>query len=739
MFDSVLRQMTETATLKQAICIMINELHIARRHWNAYPAGHPMVQGALQKLLVSCRNLLALQSMLTIGITRDGLLFGDDYLDKGNQSCRAVAAVLFERGVGALLFRELPAQDDLIALLRVIGMKREAILAAGGVDELWRQTGATALELRGIRYDRFSGTEETLLSVIPDDTDDHQGNDLWERFIQLLMQGPVGLGTTEQGETRPEVLAASLNALFAQRLGAGSGLSFSGIRPSLTAMEAIVTDPAGIIGTGGTDRGTGTAPVPLTGAQAGLAAFIAALDPALRRQFLDGFCETATDDHPAAEGFFRHLGQAMLQETYATAEQYAAAPELLKGILRTLAPQMAARYETSSEEAEIRDKVRILLQEHRQETYVPEDYLIGLQDLISGHPLQQINPALIREQMATLETTAIESRSSEIILQLVVADPNGENIPELIRNLSELCGYFLELGEYGQVLRILSQAAAPQVAPSVRRALRDAFSQREFLEEILSGLTIWGKAKYDQVGQLIQIIGRPFIEPLLDRLAEEDAMSLRRFMMDRLLAFGDAARPALVDRLADSRWYVLRNIIVMLRSLAPGQEIDQLRPLLRHANQKVRQEALRSLLLAGDPMAQRQLLRDLESNDRELQLAALNLIDRTGSTPELARKLVQLLTTGGYSPVECELKSACIQALAEIGRPEVLPELIKLLSARSLLTFKALSRLKVDLVRSLERYPPHAVLPLLEQLARGSDELAQLATEQLHTLRSGQA
>lgn len=727
MFDSVIQNMTVSIDQEKALSLLITDLHLIRRHWIAYPPGHPVVQNGLQKIQQSFQQLLTIQPQVTIGVTRDGLLLGEDYLDKASPSCRAMATALFERGIGALVICQQPSLDELQALLRILALKREEILASGGIEAVWQQTGSSAIELRGIRYDRFSGTEELKLTG-----DDADIGSLWQRFVQLLMQGQVGLaGQEHTGETRPEVLAATLNALFTQRMGVGSGLAFNQIRDALSTMQAIVNAK----GTVAPDTASDVSPYPATGDQAGLAAFVAALDPALRRQILDGFCEIGSGDATAMESFFRHLGPGLLQETYATAEQFTAAPELLKGILRKLVPQMTTSYETSSEEEEIRDKVRVLLQEHRQETYIPDDYLDGLQDLLSGTPLRQLTPDILQEEFQTLAVSAIECRASEIILQLVVTDPEGEDLEQLIHNLSDMCGYFLELGDYAQVLRILSQAASPQVPQQLRLALRDAFSRREFLDEILSGLTIWGKPKYEQVGLLIQVIGRPFLDPLLDRLAEEETMSLRRFMMDRVLAFGEAARPALLERLADSRWYVLRNIIVMLRTLAPGQETDRLRPLLKHANAKVRQEVLKSLLLGGDPIAQRQVMRDLDSADRETQLAALSLVDRS-SPPEMTAKLVQLLSTGGYSPVEYELKAACVQALAETGRPEALPELTKVLGSRSLLAFKTLNRLKADIVRSLDRYPSQAALPLLERLAKGSDELASLASEQLKLVRS---
>ena len=729
MFDSVIQNMTASLGLEKSLSLLMTDLNLIRRHWIAYPPGHPMVQSGLKKIQLSFQQLLTMQSQVTIGVTREDLLLGDGVLDKTNPNCAAMATALFERGIGAVVIGQQPSLAEVQSLLRVLALKREEILAAGGIEAVWQQIDSCAIELRGIRYDRFSGTEETLLEGA-----DANNGSLWNRFAQLLMQGQVGLAGQEQsGETRPEVLAATLNALFTQRMGVGSGLAFNQIRDALATMQTIVNAKGASASEVATTT-VGASPYPATGDQAGLAAFVAALDPVLRRQILDGFCEIGSTDDSAMETFFRHLGPGVFQETYATAEQFAAAPELLKGLLRKLVPQMTTSYETSSDEEEIRDKVRVLLQEHRQETYIPDDYMDGLQDLLSATPLRQLIPATLQEELATLDGNAIECRASEIILQLVVTDPEGTDREELIHNLSDMCGYFLELGDYGQVLRILNQAASPQVPHQLRMALRDAFSRREFLDEILSGLTIWGKPKFEQVGLLIQVIGRPFIDPLLDRLAEEESMSLRRFMMDRVLAFGEAARPALLDRLSDNRWYVLRNIIVMLRTLVPGQEIDRLRPLLKHSNAKVRQEVLKSLLIGGDPVAQRQVMRDLDSTDRETQLAALSLVDRS-SPPELAIKIVQLLSNGGYTPVEYELKAACVQALAETGRSEVLPELAKLLGSRSLLAFKTLNRLKADIVRSLDRYPPPAALPLLERLAKGSDELASLASEQLKLVR----
>lgn len=738
MLDSVFADLASSALKIQSITAVAGDLTIARRIWSTYPPGHPQIEAAVQKLSASFIALCQDSTRLQLAVTRDGLLLDDDYLDRDNRAVKNVAAMLFERGIGVLEVQRAPELGELHALLSLLVMKREEVFSQGGIEQLWHEAGISSLQIKAIRYDRFSGTElERLDKDLAEETDN-----LWERFTRLLVKSELGLGDVEQGAFAPELLAARLNAHFFHRSGVGSGLSAATLRTfsSLVQQSFNATAGAGLGGDGSGTAAAGEGGDQDAGAErpdqkADLRAFITALDPELRRQILNGFCETAQLDADVSQELFRFLGSTLLQETYATAEQYAAAPPLLQELLRTLLPHLTKSFQAAGDDDEVRAKMQTLLQEHACEAYMPDGYIQGLVDALQSGSVKQLAPDELQPLLQTLTPHFIDSRSSDLILQLVFSDPTGATAQELIRNLADMCGHFLELGDYAHVLKVLSQAADPRLPPQLRLAMRDAFCRREFLDEILSGLTIWGKPKYDEVALLIQVLGRAFIEPLLDRMAEEENMSLRRFMMDRVQSFGEVARPHLLARLSDQRWYVLRNILIMLRSVATSDDAELLRPLLRNSNQRVRQESLRLLLYLGDPVAQRQLLRDIDSTDRETQLNAISMADRT-SPPEMAHKLLTLLTAGGFSAVECELKSAAIQALGEIGRPELLPELVKVLGMRSLLSFKALQRIKLDVVRSFERYPVTAAGPLLEQLAKGGDELARQAAESLKKLRS---
>jgi hypothetical protein len=720
------------------ISLLAGELNIARRNWNAYPSGHPMVEASIQKLATAWQALYTASPSVRIGITKEGLLVDETYIDKGNAACKMLAATLFERGVGTMQVLTPPSPSELREMLDILAMKREDVLIAGGIEYLWKNAGIRSIALAIIRYDLFSGTEGGR----PDTSPGLKKQSIWEQFIKKLMQSAVA-------DTEPSLDPASLASILNKRYAVKPPVKIPDLEGALSLICKRALPFAGhpeqhgsssdslipsIDGQSNlTDREPDSPDHPIS---AELLIFIRNLDPVLRRQIIDGFCETASDDAELTEQLCRQLGTNLLKETYGTAEEYAEAPEILRGVLETLTTEESKKIKSEESQAEKRNKLKLLLQEHHAELYIPENYLNQLKDLLSSSRPNPLQASEISELLKGIQPQSIENTISEIILQLVISDPNGDDAGELIQNLADLCGSFLETGDYGQVLRVFAQAADPRLPQQTRIAMRDAFCRKEFLEEILSGLSIWGKPKYDDVTTLIHVVGNPFLPPLLDQLADEGNMSLRRFLMDRIQKFGFTARAAIIPRLTDSRWYYVRNLIILLRSIDPQGAIDHLRPLLKNANPKLRNELLKSLLLAGDPVAERQILRELGSEDRELKLAAVYLSDLSKSA-DIARKLVSIIFDGGYSSLEYEIKSAAVQSLATIGYPDVLPELSRLFHARSLLHTKQLTRLKLDFIRSMERYPLNAVLPILESVAAsGSDEISRQAAESLKNMRS---
>ena len=379
--------------------------------------------------------------------------------------------------------------------------------------------------------------------------------------------------------------------------------------------------------------------------------------------------------------------------------------------------------------------MKTILQEHASEEFVPDSYQKKLNKIIAFDHLPHRNMEDVSYLLATMESRAIEVSIGHILMNLI---REGIESPEeramLLQNLTDMLVFYLQTGDYSQLHVMITQLNDGAFPIEIQNRLREVFGQRDFIEEILDGLTIWGKPLYGDIRALIMQIGNPCVESMLDRLAEEKKMSIRRFYIDCLIEMGPALQVPILKRLYDdTRWYFRRNLLVILSSQKDPSITDLIRPLLTSRDPRLCHEVLKTLVHFRDPNAEHLVLDNLNSRNQELLVAAIQLARRCTS-PAIAAKLTQLLKQGGYAQSEYEVKSAIVHTLGEIGRSEVLPELVTILRSRSLLHSRQLTRLKSDIIYSLSKYPLQCSQPVLERIANDSGEVARMAEETLHRI-----
>lgn len=720
---------------------LIVELNITRRNFASYPKGHPLIAASLNKVLDIYNRFLLQDGEITIAVARNSLMVNGSLLDKNNHIFSNFAKVLFDHGIGALTLRTGLTPLELISFNEIICQKREELLNRGGISELWKQAGISALQMVPVRYDLFHVVDTSALSV---ESVQPASQGLWERFARSLVQetrsadgisvensggrtadfsvfGSAGNGHTSgdipvsEDEIDPRLLASILN----RQLGSGN---------APVEMDVISDGAMAFFEQLRQENGGTEMDVPCQK----LALFIGALDPELRRQFLSSsFDISSISGSSLADEIIPHLSLEVIADTLEDVRQnrftvQTSTMELLKKLGSNATRQQTASPGGPQELAEIQKKIRSIFREHSSEEFVPESYQRKLDRIITSEPGLRIDMNDITDLMDTFDVHFVENQISDIIVRIMILEDDPEQTALLISNLRDMFCYMLSTGDYDQLINLINQCHTPELPPAIRQRLYQSYISPDSLSEMLVGLTTWGKSKYDDITCLINTIGEPFIEVLLDRLAVEETLSLRRFLMDRIQEFGPYAREALVVRLSDKRWFVLRNTIIMLRQLDDVSILEHIRPLLNNTHPRVRQEALRTCLHFRDPKAERQIVYDMDSPDREVQLSAIYLADKSRSA-DVFKKLLAIVGKAGFSSIECELKSAAINALAEIGKVEALPELAKLLASKSLLNGRVLAKLKIDAIRSLGHYPPTVVRPILMRIADGKGDIARQA------------
>jgi hypothetical protein len=706
-----------------ALASLITELNIARRNSSAYPKGHPVIAASLAKVLHIYENLVHEHDEIILGVTNETLMVNGVVLEKSNLVYKNFSRVLFERGIGALLFHIGITVEELNDFIAILVLKREYIQQSGGIEQLWATAGITAMTIRPLRYDLFTSIDQDSITV---GQSGNQADQLWNTFTQELTRGALILVDDGEYDCAPEVLANILNQKFADGI-----MDESEVRAAISCFfenETGNTSPD-------LHSSSSDSPDPYKK----LADFISSLTPELRRQFLNStFNAMNPERQTAAEHMLNSLSEEVIIEALddISHDRLSISPVVF-GLLQRLGANAGSsqhRFEEETEDSEIVHKMKTILREHASEEFVPDSYQRKLNKIITSDHLLNRNMEDVSSLLTTMENRSIEGSIGHILMNLIRESlESPEERDMLLQNLTDMFGFFLQTGDYDQLLTMIDQLTDGTFPIEIQYRLREEYGRREFLEEILDGLTIWGKSIYGDIRALITKIGGPFIETILDRLSEEKNMSIRRFYMDCLIDMGPVTRIPIRCRLDDTRWYFLRNLLIILCAQNDPSSIDRIRALLRSEEPRLRLEALKTLVHFRDPQAEQLLMNNLNSQNQEIQVAAIQLAERCASSA-ITALLAQMLVQGGYSHSECERKSAIVHTLGEIGRTEVLPELAKVLRSRSLFHSKHLTRLKSDIIRSLPKYPVHFSRPVLELIAKDSGEIARLAQETLRII-----
>lgn len=688
----------------------LTEFSILRRNVNIYPRQHPGIAPSARKVIDIFNRIVAESGNLTIGIARDELLFADSSLGRKNPVFQDLAKSLFAHQIAAVTISPDIGSDELLAFIDVINTSPGKIVERGGIVQAVTAAGIRRIQLTEIDYGAFRLTEEETVTAESPVNEERTTSLLWERFVRGVINDVLdqkGSLAVSYSRVAPDMLAEMIN-----RQGeTAKGRTLSYAQAIVQFFRKAKRDGCG----DEIDR---------------VSQFINQLNPDLRKEFLVSTLEALKDDRKLAGQLLAELSSdAIFDALVEMNDRGETVSPYLRALMERLSSLgvskdvISAARENGYNRTELADKLKTILHDDQAELYLPVDYEAIIRSIIST---EQLSAAEMEERemlLASMDGHPLELQVNAVILNLL-EQPSGEDRPEvLIRHIADMLAYYLDIGDYAALCSIHDRLAGNIDNPALRQELLDLFATPDFINEVLNSIAIWGKAIYVDIKALIRRVGTPFINPTLDRLAEEESMSKRRFYMERLHEFGVAAIESTIARLRDDRWYVVRNMLILLRTLEATQAVNQVRRLLSHPNPRVHQEALRTLIYFQDPEADRQLLLDLKSDKNDVQLAALQLAESSKSQQVLARLLELLKTSGDF-----ELRIAALHPLAVIGNPAVLPVLGQLLRTSSILHPIMMRNFKMEIVRSLERYPALPARQLLAIIPEiGDKELTSLA------------
>ena len=192
--------------------------------------------------------------------------------------------------------------------------------------------------------------------------------------------------------------------------------------------------------------------------------------------------------------------------------------------------------------------------------------------------------------------------------------------------------------------------------------------------------------------------------------------------------------PEAVKRLDDKRWYVVRNMLYLVRECNGQAFIKRIRQFMKHPEQKVVLEALKTLLYFRTPDSISYIRFYLQAKDPEFREQAARLAG-THKVNEAVPGMVEILEEKDMLGTKFNFKICLIHALGEIGDPGALGVLQKIYQSHAFLKKTDLEKLKIEIFKSLHGYPFPEIKVLLQSGMQSKVREIRAISEKL--LRTG--
>jgi hypothetical protein len=631
---------SERSVLTRDLSEFLVELSVALHRYSMYPSGHPSLGPVVDALIRRAEKLLQDRPMIALGVARRQLIIEGVATDPNHPVLRRLAEGLHRHHLGAIsIKRGIQSQEFGDALRALCGeAERDGPL---GLKRDGRPTDWPHLKLHPLTFDGLALVDDKPLSGGDERERRQAANDaeLWIGLARAALSAEEGnaavvdtapLAVARAIEEHPRVEAYDQVIVgyllqIAHELKTASGDKAEALRRKTSQLVASLRPETlnRLVKMGG--------------------------NTAQRRQFvLDAAHGMALD--------------AVIEIVKAAAD--ASRQTISRGLVRMLS-KLALHAELGSDLArpragtELREQVAHLLENWDLQDPTPETY---------GRVLQQIATSTQhhRPSLASRVTEVPESvRLIQMSLELGTVGPLVE------RALDDI----VHAGQAKTVTNLL--ANQPDADVAVADSLLTWLVRPSALKELVSHEPL-------DVASLDALLPRLSVEGyqhLLDALASSENRATRRRLLDRLSRTEVDLGPLVLKHLDNPKWYVQRNMLILLQRAARVPEGFSAVPWAVHPDPRVRCEAIR-LQLRLPAEREPAIVRALDDVDHRIVHLALTAI-RHPCPEYLIARVISLAVDSDWDD---DIRALAVNVIGKVPGLPVLEALLELTECgRSLL------------------------------------------------------
>jgi hypothetical protein len=628
---------TDRGALSRDLTEFLVELSIALHKHTMYPEGHPALEPAVAGVVRRFEGLLGDRPMLAFGVARRQLIIEGHSTDPHHPLLRRLAEGLHRHHLGAISVVRGLEPGELAGALRALSADadRERPLGLQREPPTWPH-----FKLHPLTFDRLSlvsdeGTAEGSGVGGGGRSGSARAAELWVGLAHAAIASGEA-GDSQPVSTDPSDVARAIDT----RQGRADAYDQVIVGHLLQIAGELNTAP----------------PADVEALRKRTSLLIAALRPETLRRLVDMGGNSTQRGAFVLDATYGMDVEAVLRIVKAAAD--ANGRVISNGLVRLMS-KLAQQAGSGSDNARpvadvaLRDQVTQLLSGWQLKDPNPERYSRVLERLA-----HQTSDTQLMVPHGTGDAPAGALRIIQIALESGVMGPLVE------RSIERL----VACGHVSRVLDLLptrppgsDQVADAIVAHLVRPANLAALVEREPMDEA-------------SLDGLLPFMSAEGFQALLDVLATSENRATRRKLIDRLARAALDTGPYIAARLEDERWYVLRNMLLLMERTGHIPEGFSATRWTTHQDARVRYEALRLQLTI--PRERERAVRTAIDDD-DPRIVRLGLTTLQQECP--AAYVQSVAAIAGDAGADTEARLLAVNALARSAHPAALDTLLKVL------------------------------------------------------------
>ena len=525
------------------------ELSIALHRHSMYPSGHPALVPAIESVIRRAEKLLQDRPSIAFGVARRQLIIDGVTTDPEQPVLRRLADGLHRHHIGAVsIMRGVNAQELGEAFLALSAEPdRDGPMGLKRVVSSWPH-----VKVHPLTFDGLALVGDAPIGAGGQDSEHASiGAELW---IGLARAALASDGTEDAPvSSEPSVVAKAID----ERSGRAEAYD--------QVIVGYLTQIARELKTA-----TGETADELNRRTSRL---IASLKPGTLRRLVAMGGDQGQREQFVVDATHNMAVDAVLEIVKASAD--ASGQTISHGLVRMLT-KLATHAERGSEhtrpraDVELREQVGRLLEDWRLEDPNPEAYGRVLEHLATSVQLDEPRPdwAVAAEDPLRLVQMSLEA---------------GAFGPLADRAIDQA----IDAGHLSGLLELVS--APPEGGQAGAEMILARLIRPENLKGFFTGERV-DRAALDHLLPRLSVEG---YEPLLEALGASPSRVVRRRLLDLLGRTQVDITPLVIARLADERWYVQRNMLMLLARSRYVPATFSATPWTKHPDARVRSEALR--------------------------------------------------------------------------------------------------------------------------------------------------